>query len=255
MNFINKLHHQSILSVSGYLVILIIAVSFFPIQPANANELTGSDYIIKMGTINIVSGSVSNSSVKLSTTVGQTVSGEFETTGYRLKSGFQYSRTHEPFSFSISSDTISLGTLIANTFGSTKISLTVGAAGVQGYVVKAIENHSLQLGETKSAIPDTICDPEEKCTPSQASPWTSTTAYGFGYNLNGDDIDTTDFVDQTYFRPFPNNQLNQPPVTLMGRPGRTQKATATITFQANIPPTQGNGTYENSIQFIALPSY
>lgn len=255
MKIIDKPYHSSLLFLTKYLVILILIISPFPIRPVNASDLTGGGYIIKMGTINIVSGTVSNSSVKLSTTVGETAPGEFETTGYRLKSGFQYGRPSEPFSFSIGSDSINLGSLIANTFGNAKTTLTVGGAGVHGYTVKAIENHSLQVGETQNVIPDTICDPNKKCSPNQAAPWTSTTAYGFGYNLSGDDVDKTDFIDQTYFRPFANNQFNHIPVTLMSRIGRSQKAIATITFQANISPIQGNGTYENSIQFIALPSY
>lgn len=234
---------------------IVLSLTLFPVRTAFAEDLSGNGYIIKMGTINIVSGTVGNNSLKLSTTVGQTTAGEFDSTGYRLKSGFQYSRTNEPFSFSLGTDSINLGSLIANTFGGTKTTLTVDGAGVRGYTVKAIENHSLQIGESQSTIPDTICDPEEKCTPNHASPWTATITYGFGYNMSGDDVDQTDFVDFNYFRPFANNQLNQVPVTLMGRPGRSQKAIATVTFRANISPTQGNGIYENSIQFIALPSY
>ncbi|OGD72397.1 hypothetical protein A3A84_01225 [Candidatus Collierbacteria bacterium RIFCSPLOWO2_01_FULL_50_23] len=254
MNFINKLYQLSrpIVAIG---LIAVLAIVIFPIKTVQAADMSGSGYIIKMGTINIVSGTVGNSSVKLSTTVGQTVSGEFETTGYRLRSGFQHTATSEPFSFSLGTDAISLGSLIASTFGGANTTLTVGGAGVHGYSVKAIEDHSLQIGESQSTIPDTVCDPKEKCTPNRASPWTSTISYGFGYNMSGDDVDQNDFTDSTYFRPFANNQSNQVPVTLMGKPGRTEKATATITFQANISPTQGNGTYENSIQFIALPSY
>lgn len=251
----DKPHHQPRLFLIYSLVILTTVTYLLPVRLARAAPLSGGGYIIKMSTINIVGGSVSNSAVKLRTTVGETAPGEFETTGFRLKSGFQYDLPSEPFSFSLGSDSINLGSLLANTFGNVKTTLTVGGAGIHGYTVKAIENHSLQLGEIKTVIPDTICDPARKCTPNQAAPWTSTAAYGFGYNLSGDDIDTSDFVDPTHFRPFANNELNHTPVTLMGRSGRSKKAVATITFQANTSPTQENGIYENSIQFIAIPSY
>ncbi len=213
-NISNKLH-------------LFILVSILTL-PASAGDLSGSGYIIKMGTINIVSGTVENSTYKPSTT----------------GSGFQYSRDSEPFSLTLNTDSINLGTVIANTFAKTNATLTVTGAGVHGYTVKAIENHPLQIGESPSTIPDTVCDPKEKCTANHAAPWTSTSSYGFGYSL-----------DQTNFQPFANNSLNQVPVALMSNPKSTAKDTANLTFQANISPTQGDGLYENSIQFIALPSY
>jgi hypothetical protein len=255
----NKPHHHFLHFI--FLVLYSCILSFSASQlpsfsvPVYAADLSGSGYIIKMGTINVVSGPVSNSTYRLNTTVGQTAPGQFETTGYRVSSGFQYSRTNEPFSFSINTESINLGTVIANTFARTNAALTVSGGGVRGYTVKAIENHSLQIGESLSTIPDTICDPKEKCTANHAAPWTSPTSYGFGYNLSGDNIDQAEFIDQTYFRPFANNQLNQTPIPLMSNPKSVSKTTTTITFQANISPTQGNGLYENSIQFIALPSY
>lgn len=252
LNFTNRRYHFLLFLLPG------ILYSYLPgiLLPVYAEELSGSGYIIKMGTVNIVGGAISSPSYKLNTSVGQTTSGDFEITGYRIRSGFQYSRIgNEPFSFSLGDDSIDLGTVIANTFARTKTTLTVSGAGTHGYTVKTIENHPLQIGESPSTIPDTVCDPKEKCTANHAAPWTSTASYGFGYNLSGDDVDKTEFADQTFFRPFANSQLNQTPVTLISNPKPAKKATATIIFQANISPTQGNGPYENSIQFIALPSY
>ncbi len=254
-NIINKPYHRATSTAKNSLLVFITTILLVSPGIVHAEELSGSGYIIKMGTINIVSGTVGSPSYKLSTTVGQTATGEFEVNGYRVKSGFQYSRTGEPFSFSLTSDSVNLGTVIANTFAKKTASLTITGAGIHGYTVKAIENHPLQIGESPSTIPDTVCDPKEKCTPNHASPWTSTTSYGFGYNLAGDDVDQAEFPNSTMFRPFADNQLNQTPITLMSNPKSASKATATLTFQANISPTQGNGFYENSIQFIALPSY
>jgi len=246
--------HQLYLGIFIFSTIVFIFLAISPIR-TYAGELSGSGYIIKMGTINIVSGNISGPNIKMNVSVGQTTQGEFETTGYRIKSGFQYNQSKEPFAFSINTDSVNLGSLIANTFGSSSATLTINGVGVRGYTLKAIENHALQIGDTPANIPDTICDPNEKCTPSNATPWTSTTAYGLGYSLQGDDVDQEDFVDTTYFRPFANNALNQNPATLMSRASFSKKSVATITLRANISPTQNNGLYENSIQFIAIPSY
>ena len=243
MKITNKLH----------LVATLLSLLLSP-RLALATEMTGGDYIIKMGTITIGGGTKTGTTVRLTDTVGQTLQGEFTGAGYRTRIGFQYLPTTEPFSLTISAAVVDFGTVKPATFTGNSLDLTVNGAGVHGYSVSAIEDHPL-TAKPNITIPDTACDPSDKCTPTHASPWTSSVAYGFGYNLIDPDTDQTEFADATYFRPFANNAANQNPVIIMSRQGRSEKATAKLTFRINVPPSQTSGTYQNIIQFIALPAF
>ncbi|MFZ2201880.1 MAG: hypothetical protein WAV56_00630 [Microgenomates group bacterium] len=241
----NKLHH-----LAGLTLILSL---FLPVETVLASELSSESYIIKMGTINIGSGTKTSTAIKLTDTVGQTLQGEFAGTGYRTRVGFQYLPTTEPFSLTISATAVDFGTVKPAAFAGNSLDLTVNGAGVHGYSVSAIEDHPL-TAKPNVTIPDTACDPSDKCTPTHAGPWTSSMVYGFGYNLSGTDAEA-EFADATYFRPFANNAANQNPVVIMSRQGKGEKAVAKLTFRINVPPAQSSGAYQNTIQFIALPSF
>ena len=245
MRITNKIYQITILS---------FLFGLFSPLVAQAGEMTGGDYIIKMGTITIGGGTKTGPNVRLTDTVGQTLQGEFVGSGYRTRVGFQYLPTTEPFSLTISTSVVDFGTVKPATFAGSSLDLTVNGAGVHGYSVSAIEDHPL-TAKPNITIPDTTCDPSAKCTPTHASPWASSVAYGFGYNLIGPDTDQTEFADATYFRPFANNAANQNPVVIMSRQGRSEKAAAKLTFRINVPPSQTSGTYQNTIQFIALPAF
>lgn len=235
---------------------LLFAISYMlsAVSPARAEELSGGNYIIKMGTINISGGTKTGAKVKPADTVSQTLQSEFASIGYRTRVGFQYLPTAEPFSLTVSTAAVDFGTVKPATFVDNSLSLTVNGAGVHGYSVSAIEDHPL-AAPPDVTIPDTACDPNDKCTPTHASPWTNSLAYGFGYNLTGADIDGAEFANTSYFRPFANNAANQNPVVIMSRPNRDEKATAKLTLRINTPPTQANSAYQNTVQFIALPSF
>jgi hypothetical protein len=208
-----------------------------------------------MSTINITGGRKAGGGYKLSDTVGQTVQGLFSGTGYKVKAGFQYINTKIPFTFIISSLSINFDFLIPNVFSSNTHNLTVTAGGAYGYAIKAIENHSLALTGSSATIPDTTCDPATPCTITTANVWTGPTNNGFGYNMSGTDVDTGVFVNSTYYRPFPNNTLSQAPATVMSKTGVSLSSVATVTYKLSVSPTQEAGTYENAIQYIAIPAY
>lgn len=247
----NRLYH--LLPVISCLLSAVSCLLF--VSPVFAEELSGGNYIIKMGTINISSGKKTSESVRLIDTVGQTIQGQFEKTGFRVNTGFAYNRSLEPFSFVLSKNAVDFGAIKPGSFAKDVIDLAVNGAGAYGYHISVIEDHPLQTPEGKVSLPDTSCDPSDKCTPSHASPWTSSVAYGFGYNLSGDDIDQSEFTDATFFRPFANNAANQDPVVIMSHQGKGKKANARLTFQINVSPSQSSGRYQNTIQFIALPSF
>lgn len=236
-----KLHYINLL------IALIAYSSVFP-KPIIATDLSSPSYIIKMGTINISGGTISSpkKDIRLTDTLGLTAPDQFDSDGFRLRSGFAYLPQNEPFSLEIEPANINLGTFAANTFASAKASLTIHGSGVPGYAIKTIEDHPLQMADSETTIPNTSCDTQEKCTPNHKTAWQDPTSYGFGYSLDG-----TDFL------PFPNNASNQNPVTLVSStlPPNKQGDITEITFKASVSLSQTNGKYQNSIQFIALPSY
>ena len=106
-----------------------------------------------------------------------------------------------------------------------------------------------------NVIPDTTCDGGvDTCTDSLAKPWTSTSKYGFGYNMAGDDI-PADFLGSTYYRSFPDESLAENPEVVMSNTNVGRNRQSTVTFKTNISGTQPEGTYQTIVQFTATPSY
>ncbi|MEI8232807.1 MAG: hypothetical protein WCG44_03620 [bacterium] len=237
-----------------YLLVLPLLAFPFSLSPSLAHAQTSLDsdnYKIRLGNFNMTSGSKSSASYKLTDTVGQIAAEFFSSTGYHVKAGFQYIYTLYDFSFTISTLAINLGTLTPNIFSFATNTLTVTAPG-QGYSVSAYEINRLKntAGDT---IPDTICD-SGPCTESSATVWTTPTNNGFGYNASGNDV-ATDFVDPTYFRPFPDFSASEPAATIMTRSTAGRNRVATITYQVSPSSAQAAGDYSTEIIYIATPVY
>lgn len=235
---------------------LTICLIFFTTlsQLVYADTLTSPTFEIKMGTVNITGGSKSSASYKLTDTVGQTFQGRFDSAGYVIKAGFQYIYTLIPFTFTISNLDLNYGSLVAGTPSLLTNILTVTTGSAFGYTVRAIEDHSLRLTSGVTTIPDTSCDLASPCTQTDATPWTDNGRYGFGYNIQGTDVDITDFVDNSYFRSFPIQNIDQPAL-VMSRSGVATNSAATVTYKVNVSGSQAAGTYQNNLQYIAIPSF
>ncbi len=190
----------------------------------------------------------------LTDTVGQTFQGQFDSNGYRIRAGFQYINSLIPFTFTISDLSVNLGNLITQTPSTANNTLTVTTGSAFGYSVYAIEAYELRTGPS-NVIPDTPCDSGTTCTISNANIWIDTSAYGFGYSLSGDDIDDSDFVDSTYYRPFANNDDSDSPISIMSSTGIATSSAATVTYKANISSIQPSGYYTTIIKYIAVPSF
>lgn len=232
------------------LLITLYCLLFTLVPPALAQTMLSPSYQIRLGNFNMTRGQKSSSSYSLTDTVGQTAAGLFTSSGYAVLSGFQYLYTLYPFSFSLSSLGIDLGSLIPNTFASASHNLVVSAPR-QGYSVTAYER--TRLGSGGDFIPDTPCD-SGPCTETTASPWTSTSVYGFGYNMSGNDIPAT-FASSSYFRPFPDLSAAESPAVVMSSTAAGISRTATATYKANVSANQETGDYTTEIIYIATPSY
>lgn len=240
-----------------YLITFAISCSFFIIifhTSAFADTLTSPSFEINMSTVNITGGQKSSASYKVTDTVGQTAQGQFDSAGYTIKAGFQYIYTRIPFSFRISNLDINFGSINPTAPSLMTNILTVTTGSAYGYAVKAIEDHSLRMVGGIATIPDTSCDLALACTPTDATPWTDNSRYGFGFNIQGTDVDTSDFVNNTYFRPFPIEGVDSP-TTIMSRPNIATDSAATVTYKINIAGGQAAGIYQNGIQYIAIPAF
>ncbi len=252
-----KTHLKSPLLVLSCLIAIISNGIFFTLaKPRHtlADNLNSSSYFIQFSTINIGGGQISSPNYELGTTIGQTAQGQFDSAGFIVKAGFQYIHPLVPFTFTISNLDINFGTVSPQIPATATNTLTVTTGSAYGYAVKVVESNSLRISNGSATIPDTSCDLALTCTIADATPWTSNTRYGFGYNMQGTDVDTSDFVNSTYFRPFPIQNIDSP-ATVMSRPNVATGSSATATYKINISGSQAAGTYQNSLQYIAIPSF
>ncbi len=233
-----------------FLSTLYLVLSTFSVYAQERVE--SANYRIIFPNFNSGAGIPTSSNYRLNTTLGQTGPGEYSSTGYRVKAGFQYINSIIPFSFSISDIQKNFGTLSPNTPVTTTSTIVVSAGGAGGYSVKASENNPLKTRTGSGTIIDTLCD--TTCSETAAAVWTSSAKYGFGFNMTGDDV-STDFTNSTYYRQFADRSNTESPATIMtsGNVGRSR--TATITYKVNIGTGQPSGVYQNVITFIAIPSY
>lgn len=201
-------------------------------------------------------GNKESDGYKLSDTIGQLAAGEFSSSGFVVKAGFQYLHSIIPFRFSISNINLVLdpNPLVPNTPSTASTVLTVYFGGAGQYQVTAIEEGPMKTLSGNS-IPDTICDGgAETCNESVAKTWSSSTAYGFGYNMGGNDI-PADFTSSSKYRPFPDSTAAELPAVVMSSVNVGKSRQATMTFKANISPIQPAGSYQTIINFVATPSF
>jgi len=241
----------------SHLILITILTLVFTVSfsgSSYADTLFSNSFFINSSTVNIGGGQIYSPSFGLDTTVGQTAQGQFGEAGFVIKAGFQYVHPFTPFTFTISNLDINFGSLVPGTPSTATNILSVTTGSAYGYAVKTIADHALRIINGVTTIPNTNCDLASPCTITDASPWTDDARYGFGYSMTGDDVDTTDFVNSTYFRPFPMQGVDSPAI-IMSRPGIATDSAAITTYKVNVSGSQAAGTYQNSIQYIAIPAF
>ncbi len=223
---------------------------------ALAQEMSNSNYILRMSNLNSAAGNPSGSGYKLGVTVGQTAPGLYSGTNYKVRAGFQYIKSIIPFAFSISQTLIDFGTLTAANPITRTANLTISIGSANGYSVTAFENHQLLSPAGGSLIPDTTCD-AGTCSQTTAAAWTSSLTYGFGYrcdNTTGTDC-STDFSGSTFYKQFADNSISEAPQTVMTGANVGRNKISQVTYKVNISSTQAAGFYNNAITYIATPKY
>src|SRR3990167_137061 len=195
------------------IIIIFITVITIITRRVSAVAMDSSRFKIESANVEVAGGNKTSTSYKLADTVGQLAAGQYSSDGYIVKAGFQYLHSIIPFRFSISNINIALGTLVPSTPTTATTNLTVYFGGAGQYQVTAIEEGPLKT-QSGNTIPDTSCNGGgNTCNESLAKVWSSPAAYGFGYGMSGNDI-PADFIDATYYRPFPDRTAAESPATV-----------------------------------------
>lgn len=243
----------------GYLVItlLIGLLGYFFIGLFNksyAFTMSNDDFILQLDSLNMLAGESSGNGYTLNQTAGELVPGAFSGTNYNAFIGFQYVHSIIPFIFTVSSNSISFGSLDANSPVLRTQTLQISNGSAYGYNVYASENHPLQSGS--NTIPDTTCD-NGSCTQTISAPWINTLTYGFGYrcdNVVGTDC-ASGFSGATNYKQFSDSSIHESAQSVMGSQNVGRNRQVQITYKINISATQPGGTYNNTITYLAIPSY
>lgn len=234
---------------------LLVILATFIHAPVYALNMESSQFMIQGGNVNIGAKDQDSTNYNLSSTLGQSAANQFSSAGYIVKAGFQYIHSIIRFRFTVSNTNINFGSLNSDTPVTATTNLTVNFGGAGQYLVTAAEEDKLRTITAANNIPDTSCDGGvNTCTISTAKPWTSSAAYGFGYNMSGNDIPAT-FTNSTYFRPFANTANGDNPVTVMSNVDVGKNRSSTMTLKVNVSSIQAAGTYQTIIHFVATPSY
>lgn len=209
-------------------------------------------------------GKKSSVNYSLTDSVGQIAPGQFDSAGYTVKAGFQYAYDLQAnqFSFSIDDLDIGFGSLVPDVGTTQSNIITITTPSGHGYEILAVEDKPLSIIGTHTTIPDTTCN-GNSCTTSVSAPWTNADAYGFGFSAVGVNssmvatgIGTSNyFADPTFYRPFASVADNIPAQVFMSEDKPVTDRSARITYKVNIPAYQSAGSYQNSINFIAIPKY
>ena len=245
------------LLLSSFTIVVLLYTKYQILNTAQAQTMSNSNYIIRMGNLNTAAGKPTGASYKLNLTVGQTGPGLYSGSNYIVKAGFQYISSIIPFKFTIDNTVINFGSLVSANGPQTRSNiLRIDNQSAGGYTVKAYENHQLLFPAQGQVIPNTTCD-NGLCTESTSDTWSSSTAYGFGYRC--DIVDATNYCNagfstSTNYRQFADNSKSKIAQTVMsGQSARNQRGQ--VTYKVNISAGQAAGQYSNSITFIATPTY
>lgn len=244
-------------------VVLYVLISFVLTCPTTvfATVMQNSNWIVKDGNFNPISGTSTNSNFKLNFS-SQGYS-NFTGTNYTVTSGFQLSGTGSSTTTSSASALPSLRFTISNltvNFGELNPgepilranTVKISNSSSYGYTINAKENHPMR--SINSEIADTTCD-SGTCTETSANAWTSPLTYGFGYrcdNISGTGCNSQ-FSQRSFYKQFANTEANETAQNVAA--GSWGESEVQITYKVNIAQSQKPGDYENIINYIAAPTF
>jgi len=156
-------------------------------------------------------------------------------------------------SFTVSNSIIDYGILSATNpiYRTTNISV---AGNAKSPLVLEYEDRPLN-SPSGNIIPDTTCD-NGSCSQFTTALWENTLTYGFGYrceNVSGSNC-PLEFAIKNYYKQFSDISRSEEPQIIMF-PNNPQVAESQIIYKVNISKSQPEGSYKNTIDYIAVPGY
>jgi hypothetical protein len=217
------------------------------VMPAYAQTMSNQDYIVQSQGFNPILNAPETSVANSDKTVLQGVN-------FKIRTGFESLTTTTPFSIGLSSDLVDFGALTPTNPVIRTIDLNINSLSTYGYSVLVFENNPL-TSANKAFIPDTTCDNGD-CGIETAALWTNSLTYGLGYrcdNLIGSDCDSV-FANPNFYKHFPDLASNDDVVSIMAGAGADNKS-ARISYKVNISGMQAQGSYNNTVTYLAVPNY
>jgi hypothetical protein len=151
-----------------------------------------------------------------------------------------------PTGGTITDSSIDFGILEPNTpkTGSHRLEVLTNASN--GYQVTASEDTSLTTGTY--SIPDVVGD-DEDITEVVAGAWDSATTLGFGYTMA--DVLGTPAAFTTGYKQFADESGGETAQSIMSATGPTTGESADVSYKLNVGPAQEEGTYTNTVAYVA----
>ena len=176
-------------------------------------------------------------------------------TNYKIKTGFDNSKSQSTISLSISNNIIDFGILSPtnNIYRTSSINFQTGKNNYGILIVSG--DHPLNTSDSNTAIPDSTCD-NGSCSETTAAPWINTLTYGFGYRCDNSASSncTTDFKNPDYYKQFSDSSKNEKP-EILSTSNTAQNQKLQITYKINLAKIQPAGSYANTITYILAPGY
>lgn len=219
--------------------------------------MSNDNYIIKTQNFNTASDTTGeqNANPKPTTkTPGMVTS---EGVNFQARTGFENRSSTATFSILLSPGLVDFGVFSPTNPIIRTVDLSVNSESTYAYSVLVFENEPLTINSSKDNvfIPNTTCD-LGACGTETASEWTNALTYGFGYrcdNATGTDCEKS-FARSNFYKRFPDLSNNDDSQSIMTGAGADNK-TARISYKVNISGTQPQGTYSNTITYLAIPNF
>lgn len=245
-----RILHSALICLLGYLLIGLF------LHSANAQTMSNQNYILRTQGFNSISGLAEGQNTKVRSTIGEISTEGFEGVNYKVRAGFENAKTILPFSIALSSNLIDFGELLPTNPIIRTLDMEINSENAYGYSVIAYEDKPLTSTSSDNIfIPNTTCD-NGRCDSIEASVWTNTLAYGFGYrcdNLSGRDCDTS-FERTNFYKTFANKKNEEEPQLIVSGIGANNRQSR-ISYKVNVSGSQQKNIYTNTITYIAVPNY
>lgn len=240
------------------ILIFLLTIIIHTLSPKTFGvEMESSLYRIQEDEVSISSTETKGKKNRINI-VGEKYASDFNSEGFVFKSPSTEDQNEFKMLLSDSSITWEKFTPHAPSKGS--LILTIRYKGDRRFHVFTSEESRL-ASLLENVIPDTRCEKTNPCDEQNAQVWSNTASYGFGYNVKGVNAGS-DFRNDAYFRPFPDQSDGENPVgiirnySLSGDTKNSINASkSTITFQVITSDTFSRETYNTVVHFLALPNF